>query len=474
MNLRSLIQRVTKRLTGREPALLRIQLAGVLAMAQLAIGRRYWRWLARRPDRAVAAQSDATRLALVIPWFGREAAGGAEAEAYGLIQALRTHAPHVQIEVFTTTLKEFAADWNTPYHPEGTQTEDGITVHRFHPERPCRNAFHYLNGTYLMRGGTDTLWDDQQQRRSPLHPFAEAYFLQRMVLSKRLLKRLATQLHAFDGVLLMPYLFATTALGAEIAGRKALLIPCLHDERYAFMDIFANAFKQVGAILCHVRSEADLCARLYPDAPRPFLLGEQVDTDVAAGDADRFREKYGIHDPFILYAGRQVEGKNVPLLVEWFNRLRASLPEGERLRLVLIGKGDLDYRDVPGVHALGYIPLQDKIDAYRAALCLGLLSVNESFSIVLMEAWLQSTPALVHTDCAVTRDHIEDSGGGFAVADATAFAQAVHRLLAQPDAAREMGEKGRTYVLANYRAEQIVQRFLTVLQTDRPHDDQLR
>jgi glycosyltransferase involved in cell wall biosynthesis len=468
MNLRSLVQRIIKRLTGREPALLRILPAGALAMAQLAVWRRYWRWVARRASRRAVPRDGTTKLALVIPWFGREAAGGAEAEAYGLIQALRTHAPHVQVEVFTTTLKEFAADWNTPYHAEGTQTEDGITVHRFHPERPHRDAFHYLNGTYLMRGGTDTLWDDQHRRRSPLHPFAEAYFLQRMVLSKRLLKQLATQLHTFDGVLLMPYLFATTVLGAWIAGHKALLIPCLHDERYAFMDVFAHAFQHVGTILCHVRSEADLCTRLYPDAPRPFLLGEQVDTDVAVGDARRFREKYDLHDPFILYAGRQVEGKNVPLLVEWFTHLRNCLPEGERLQLVLIGKGDLDYRDVPGVHALGFIPLQDKIDAYRAALCLGLLSVNESFSIVLMEAWLQSTPALVHAGCAVTRDHIEDSGGGFAVVDADAFAQAVRTLLDHPDSTQAMGEKGRAYVLANYRAEQIVQRFLTALHAARP------
>ncbi len=414
------------------------------------------RRLQRFHSRSGSGGSKTLRIAFVIPWYGNNIGGGAEAEARGLIHALGRFEPDLKIEVLTTTLKEFAADWNTPFHEPGAREEDGILVHRFHTSPPDRRHFHFLNGSYLMQSAGPCPRDT---RCSPVPRLAEAYFLRRMIRSSSLLDYMAEHREDYDAFVMIPYMFSTTVEGCLLAGSKAMLIPCLHDERYAYMQIYRKAFARIGAALCHVRSEAALFSRLYPAAPPPALIGEQVDVDVTTGNADRFREKYGIASPFVLYAGRQVEGKNLPLMVEYFNGFRAAHPEWSDLQFVLIGKGDLDYSGTPGVRSLGFVPAEDKIDAYRAALGLVMLSKNESFSIVLMEAWLQETPVIVSTDCDVTSDHVHDSGGGYAVGSPGEFAVALSELLSDPERSHQLGDLGRRYVLANFTPEKVTARF---------------
>lgn len=432
---------------------------------------RFFAWrhsrLASRSDRPSTTPGPHARprIAFVLTWYGKDIAGGAESAAYGLIQSLRQYEPGMDVEVLATTLKEFPADWNQPYHREGMALEDGVVVRRFHPLRIGRTFFHFLNSRYLMTGGVQALWDHKKRRRvSPIPAWAEAYFLKRMVVSPHLIQYIAQHRAHYDAFIFMPYMFANTVLGSIAAGSKAAVIPCLHDERYAYMNVYEQAFAQAGAILCNVRSEAALIRKLYPKVPDPQMIGIQVDADVPAGDPERFRAKYGIRGPFVLYAGRMIVGKNLPLLVEYFQTFRTLHPAYAHVQLVLIGKGDLDFTLEPGVRTLGFVSPADKADAYAAATCLGMLSTNESFSIVMMESWLQKTPVIVSGDCEVTYDHVIDSGGGFAVKSPETFASSLLSLLQDPDQRDKMGSKGRTYVLANYTPEQVTRRFKAALQ----------
>lgn len=424
----------------------------------------------REKRRPRDSAGDGGKVAVVIPWFGKDISGGAETAAYGLVQALQTYAPDIQVEVLTTTLPEFAQHWNAPTHPAGTQEEDGILVRRFDPDCRDRHFFDFVNGQILMPGSTKELLLPDNTYRSPLPACLESYYLMRMVWSSSLVTFIEENWDEYEAFAFIPYMFATTVAGCAAAGSKSILIPCLHDERYACMRLYSRVFAKVASVLCHVRSEAALFSHFYPQAPQPQALGVQVNTDVEPGDPDRFRSKYGIRGPFILYAGRQVSGKNVPLLIDYFRAFRQTHEQWSGVQLVLIGKGDLDYSNEPGVRALGFIPPQDKIDAYRAATALAMLSVNESFSIVMMEAWLQETPAIVSSECPVTRDHIFDSGGGEAVANADEFGLVLSRWLEQPQGAQQQGRKGREYVLANFTATIIAERFRDALDDLRPHD----
>ena len=55
-------------------------------------------------------------------------------------------------------------------------------------------------------------------------------------------------------------------------------------------------------------------------------------------------------------------------------------------------------------------------------------SANESFSLVLLEAWVAGVPAVVNGRCAVTREHCERSGGGLWFDGYAQFEAVVDRL----------------------------------------------
>jgi glycosyltransferase involved in cell wall biosynthesis len=452
---------------------IRDKLAPVLGWHRLAWliifinGHRYlfqqWR-IARKLKVSATMSTELPRkhLAFVITWFGKGIAGGAEAEAYGLVKAIQQFYPEYKVSVFTTTLKEFSTDWNQPYHQEGARVEDGVLVHRFHPTMPGRRVFHFLNGHYLMQGGTESLWQDGK-RRSPLPYWAEAYYLAHMVYSPGLFKSLVEMQAEFDHLLFIPYMFTNTVLGSQIAPHKTWIIPCLHDERYAYMDIYAQAFANVRGLLCHVKSEAALARMIYPAQECVEIIGEQVDISMPLANAAQFREKFKIHDPFILYAGRQIAGKNLPLLVDYFQEFKKAHPEHEHLKLVLIGKGDLDYSRFSDIINLGFVSEEDKQGAYRAAVCLGMLSTNESFSIVMMEAWLQECPSIVSQGCAVTRDHCLDSRGGTPVGSSLEFDRALNDLLCHAEIRENQGKNGADYVRLHYAPKRVLQNLMQTL-----------
>jgi glycosyltransferase involved in cell wall biosynthesis len=210
-------------------------------------------------------------------------------------------------------------------------------------------------------------------------------------------------------------------------------------------------------------AERDLAQRLYDmrsDAPAVVRVG--IDTDFEA-HADRFISKYGIKD-FALYVGRKEMGKNVPLLVEYFGQYKRLY--GGDFKLILIGPGaveiPVDYRQ--DILDLGFLSEQDKCDAYAAALTLCQPSLNESFSIAMMEAWVVETPVLVHAHCAVTKAHCLEANGGLYFADFEEFAGCLQRL--QHDAALRdsLGRQGRRYVLRHFTWEAVAANYLGALE----------
>lgn len=207
-------------------------------------------------------------------------------------------------------------------------------------------------------------------------------------------------------------------------------------------------------MLCNSHAEAALALRLYQlPTERVWVAGEGIDLS-PRGDGAAFRQRMGLARelPVLLYVGRRDASKNLDTLFSYLREYWAR--RGPPLRLLLIGRGELhipaalDYtrhHDAP-VWDLGFRTAQEKHDAFAAADLFVLPSLLESFSIVLMEAWLQGTPALVHGDCAVTADHVQRSGGGLQFRDFGSFAAALDLLLARPDLRRTLGARGRTFV----------------------------
>lgn len=98
-----------------------------------------------------------------------------------------------------------------------------------------------------------------------------------------------------------------------------------------------------------------------------------------------------------------------------------------------------------------------------AATLFCLPSVNESFSLVLMQSWLEKTPALVHAECAVTADHVRRANGGLYFSTYDEFAATVDYLFNEPAVSQKMGGNGEAYVRENFGWDKITARYIDAI-----------
>jgi glycosyltransferase involved in cell wall biosynthesis len=300
-------------------------------------------------------------------------------------------------------------------------------------------------------------------KNKKVSPQEERIFVEEMINSDDLYQYIENHGSDYDYFLFIPYMFGTTYYGSLIHPEKSFLIPCLHDESYAYMDIFKNMFQNVAGIIFKAESEATLANQLFNLKGRQIVLGLGMDT-VISFDARRFREKYGIHNDFILYAGRREPGKNTPLLVDFFCKYKEY--NQNELKLVLIGSGDVSIPDKfkNDIIDLGFVSKHDKYDSFAAASLLCQPSINESFSIVIMESWLCLTPVLVHSKCAVTKDHCIKGNSGLYFENFEEFEGCINFYLNNSQLREKMAINGKRYVEENFNWDRIIEKYVRFLE----------
>jgi glycosyltransferase involved in cell wall biosynthesis len=364
------------------------------------------------------------RLLWVVPRFGSATVGGAER----LVKGLASHAlPEGWSSEIATTCAVDHETWENVLEP-GASSEDGVMVRRFLVGRRDAARFWELHRLILSNEAT----------------YAEE------------LEWLANEGDAYDLILFSPYLFGTTVWGAQVRPDSSALVPCLHDEPYAYLPTVGRMFRSIRGCLFNSEEEAQLARRLHGVA-RSGIVGMGFDAPDAAPSTG-FAEARGL-DSFLLYAGRIEEGKRVDVAVDYAVQYAAERPEAPRL--ALIGQGS--YRPPksaePVVRRVGLVSEEERRAAYAEALAVVNPSHLESLSLVLMEAWLEGTPCIVAAESEVMSAHCERSGGGFTFDSYESFREAVDRLHADNALRVSMGAAGREYVLKRYGWPQVRERF---------------
>lgn len=383
------------------------------------------------------------KIGFVIPWYAENIPGGAEMEVREVTKHLK--AEGMDVEILTTCVKEFVSDWNVDFYPEGEEIIHNVPVRRFKVKKRDTAAFDAVN-TKLMKGDVPTAEEQQ-------------VFVDEMVNSTALYDYIKKNKDQYTAFVYIPYMFGTTYFGVKACPEKAVLIPCFHDEAYVYMNIFRELYSKAAGMVFNARPEYELTKKLYDiEDMETVVMGIGMDTDLTA-DADEFRKKFGINDPFILYAGRKDEGKNVHTLVKYFREYRKRRITD--LKLVLIGGGSIDIP--PDIRSqvidLGFVDKQDKYNAAAAAEFLCQPSKNESFSLVIMESWLCGRPVLVHEGCAVTTNFARESNGGLYFSDYFEFEGCTDFFLSEKETAEKMGKNGREYVKTNFDWNVIVRKY---------------
>lgn len=383
------------------------------------------------------------KIGFVTPWYGRDITGGAEAALRDLTDHLAEKG--IALEILTTCVKSFMDDWNADYYEPSLTIEENIPVRRFPVTKRDKAAFDKVNAK-LIKG-------------KRLNEQEENIFNKNMVNSQQLYDYMNEHQDEYSCYVFTPYMFGTTYYGCQIAPKKSILIPCFHDEAYVYMHTFYEAFSNVAGMIFLSKPEQELANRVFDlDGTKQAVLGTGIETNLTY-DCERFREKFHMHDPFILYAGRKDVGKNVPTLIKYFSQFKNRNPSN--LKLVLIGGGEVKIpKNVKNdVIDLGFVDKQDKYDACSAAELLCQPSHNESFSIVIMESWMCKRPTLVSGACAVTKNFVLESNGGLYFDNYFEFEETVQFILQNKEKADAMGKNGCTYVHENFAWDVIVERY---------------
>lgn len=376
-------------------------------------------------------------LAFVIPRFGSGHMGGAESLCGEL--AARCAALGDTVEILTTCAQDNRT-WENVY-PSGNEQWRNVTVRRFPVSE--RNLDVWVPLQIMISQHRPLSIDDQLE------------WMRHSVVSLELFAWIQRHGVGYDALIFAPYLFGTTYWGAQIYPERSILLPCLHDEAYAYLEIMVNLFSKVRGCIFNAAAEQRLCHRLYGRIPGG-VVGMGFPELSFPLRPQRIHEK-----PYILYLGRKETGKNVHLLIDlflWYIQASGN-PD---LDLLIVGGGD--YNDLhrphnPRIRDIAHVTEQEKNELCRDALVLAQPSTNESFSIVMMEAWRVGTPSLVHGACAVTREHVETSKGGLFFLDEIDFYAAIEALLKSPDLGVKLGERGRVYVYEAYNWDAVMTRF---------------
>jgi glycosyltransferase involved in cell wall biosynthesis len=398
------------------------------------------------------------RYLFVVPRYGEKVGGGAETLVREVAERLAARGD--SIEVFTTCALDNRT-WENVL-PEGQTTENKVLVHRFKVD--TRSLDIWVPLQIRISEGMLLTTDEQLQ------------WLEHGVNSFALYAELKQRSHEFSACFFAPYLFGTTFFGSLVDPERSVLIPCLHDEHYAYVDVISSMFRLTRGCLFNAAPEMDLARGLYG-----HIKGGEVGMGFDPFPADYVSELSHFFEdsaPYVLYLGRKETGKNAQLLVDNFISCKEGLAEGapgKNLKLVIVGGGS--FSDLHRPHALeradivdlAHVSERDKHRLVKHALVLCQPSTNESFSIVLMEAWLLGTPVLVHAGCPVTRAHAIESGGGLYFCDSAEFSAVLGQLLAD-DVSKasslraRLSSGGAAYVRSKYDWAEVLRRFDRVVE----------
>lgn len=186
-------------------------------------------------------------------------------------------------------------------------------------------------------------------------------------------------------------------------------------------------------------------------------------------DASAFRETLGIprDRPVVLLVGRIVPHKGIEHFLEAARYIRDAMflvaGEGSSLGAMRALARNLDVAD--RVRFLGRVPEEELPRLYAACDVFVLPSVSrlEAFGIAALEAMSTARPVVV-ADIPGLREVIEDGKEGLLAEPVNPqdLAEKIRRLLADPPMQKEMGQRGREKVLAQFSIEKVTDQIEAV------------
>lgn len=385
------------------------------------------------------------RIAIVVQRYGEEVGGGAELHARWLAERLLSLA---DVEVLTTCALDYTT-WANHY-PPGKSCINGIPVHRYPVDQP-RNWPQSQKRTFELLTTKHSLLDELE------------WIKEQGPISTPLFNTISAVRDQYDIFLFFTYLYATTFFGLPLVSNKAILVPTAHDEPYLKLPLFRPTFNLPQAIIYNTEAERRMVnAVMQNDDPAQIVAGVGINVPEEAS-AQRFRQQFGMDEPFMLYVGRVDRAKNVPELLAYFARFKQENPMP--LKLVLIGRENIPRFNHPDIVYLGFQPEQVKFDALGASELVIMPSLYESLSMIALEAWWMEKPMIVNGRCEILKEQCRHSNAGLYYQVYDEFEVILNKLLANGPLREKLGRQGRHFVAHNYHWDVILAKYQAVIET---------
>ena len=223
--------------------------------------------------------------------------------------------------------------------------------------------------------------------------------------------------------------------------------------RYARTSIALAARRATRVLTVSESSKRDIMR--FVDAPAEMIdviynaYDERFGVEPREEEVVRVRERYQLHDEFVLYAGNVKPHKNLGRLIDAFQIVRNR--GLDHLKLVLIGDDISKYAALRrAVHQhqlhkyvrfLGYLPEETLAVMYRLAGVFVFPSLYEGFGLPPLEAMASGTPVVTSNVSSLP----EVAGDAALLVDPyepAAIADGIYRVLTDEELRRDLRRKG--------------------------------
>ncbi len=220
--------------------------------------------------------------------------------------------------------------------------------------------------------------------------------------------------------------------------------------------------------------ESDYFVNNFKINPKKIILaGNGVDSDFIISNVPKFQRSSALN---ILFLGSFSAHKRVDLLINSFSSLLKSnaptLQRSKALKLILAGQKTLFYPQIEKtfkslppkikkqIKFVFDFP-QDKLTKLiDNCTFLVLPSIQESFGLVLIEAWARGKPVIV-SDIPSLSEIVNLSKGGliFKKDNQADLIKKIKQFIDSPETCRQYGQNGLNYVKTNYTWEKVSQKI---------------
>lgn len=384
-------------------------------------------------------------LYLVTPWYNTFS-GGAEVAARTMAEECVKRG--IKVTILTTCCKTPYDNWWKDSMPVGEENVNGVIVKRFSLNESGRERYEQ---TIVKQINNQELTSEDRLN-----------FYKYGISSDTLCDYVGT-IPVEIPVIVIPYFQALAYNVITHNPNRVSMIPCFHNEAQFYWDEISEMLRQCDRVFYLSEPEKEMTIRQYGlKYGRKVIEGLVLGLGVEISDGIQkqlLEDKKNLNLPeeYVVYVGRKDAGKGVKELVDYHKKLDRDLP------LVFIGGGDETLVPAQDKQFIDY-GFVDAIDKYRLiknASVLVNLSPNESFSIVIMEAWLMGIPVIVSNRCDVTKYHCKISNGGFWIENVEDYKSVVEYIINNKDISKKIGTQGKQYVKENYCWDNVIYKLLT-------------